>query len=44
MSNIAQSKEDVMANRAKQLAPSTQFAIVTCLPNTPYGATWVLQL
>lgn len=31
---------EVLASRAKKLPASTQFAIVTCMPNIVYGATW----
>lgn len=31
---------EAMARKAQSLPPSTQFAIVTCLPNMPYGTPW----
>lgn len=31
---------DALASKAQSFPPSTQFAIVSCLPNLAYGASW----
>lgn len=35
-------KDEQVTKLLQQLPPSTQFAIVNCLPNIPYGADWGL--